>query len=143
MQWKQWSIKNYAFASKRNYIAFMEDILKIMKVLHCAIMSLLEKTVKRFGWKIGISYWNIEKYVQLCDFFFKLTLLLVLLQNFTHYQTFFTIVKTAATTNKIWPNGEKTMYNKFFKNVSFGRSMERNFPEFVLFYQMMVYFGIA
>ena len=93
MQWKQWSIKNYAFASKRNYIAFMEDILKIMKVLHCAIMSLLEKTVKRFGWKIGISYWNIEKYVQLCDFFFKLTLLLVLLQNFTHYQTFFTIVK--------------------------------------------------
>ena len=60
MQWKQWSIKNYAFASKRNYIAFMEDILKIMKVLHCAI-SLHEKTVKRFGWKTGTSFCNIEK----------------------------------------------------------------------------------
>ena len=75
---------------------------------HC-----MKKVKNVLCWKMRISFCNIEKYVQLCDFS-KLTFLLVLLQNFTHYQTFFTIVKTAATTNKIWPNGEKTTYSKFF-----------------------------
>ena len=77
-------------------------------------------------WKTTISF--LEHVYKALRFFPSWLFLLLL--KFTHYQTFFTIVRTAATTNKIWPNGEKT--TSVFQNVRIGRSMERNSFFFLL-----------